>query len=253
MIMGDSLAIQIFHWMEEALGALAPRAELRSPNWTFLRKITTRTTHPSTIVTSPTRGGGMLIGWRINNMLSLQGEGHDPWAKGSGWLRTDVDAVLGQFQNTLPTNRSYSPELLPIPPDLWWLDVMEFRSPVGWIKPSDVTEDSLSKLVSTAYKLFRVRALVLLTIPMNNNIKTLLELTTLNTRIRSFAQHYHPNRPAAVQTVLVCDYAQLTTELIRQNAVALGYPLSDAFVARVRGLGATLTSLAGQVCGASRI
>ena len=252
MIMGDSIGIQIFNWLEEALGVLAPVPHMYSPEGKVLpnpsphrtmERNCAGSTHISTAVTRPTQGGGTLVGWRITGMLKkARRDKAPPNSPGGGWLSADVDAVV----NELCAAGNQSQMLCRC-----CLDAIVFRPPVGWISMDTVNHDSLDEMVKLAYKLFRARAVIVLTVPLNNNMGPADvggNWTAMNDRIRFYARKYRPDGANSVQMVLYGDFATLTHDIALYNAAAMGYSDAEALQIQVQGP-KMLRSFAATVCG----
>jgi len=252
MVMGDSIGIQIFNWLEEALGMLAPVPHITSPEGrTRPRPSPNRTverycggsTHISTAVSRPTRGGGTLVGWRITGMLQRKRRNKaPPNSPGGGWLSADVDIVVNELCSA--GNRSQVQ-------CMYCLDAVVFRPPVGWISMNAVNHDSLGETVQLAYELFRARTVIFLTVPLNNNMGPADvggNWTALNDRIRSYTRNYRPHGPDSVQIVYFGDFAALTHDIALHNAAIMGYSEADAFRIQVEGPKG-LKSFAATVCG----
>ena len=101
-----------------------------------------------------------------------------------------------------------------------------------------VNHDSLDEMVELAYKLFRARAVIVLTVPLNNNMGPADvggNWTAMNDRIRFYARRYRPNGPNSVQMVLYGDFATLTHDIALYNAAAMGYSDAEALQIQVQG------------------
>lgn len=205
LFMGDSVAVQNAQSFQEAVGAV---------NRTILQHRQypkTRGKHDSIFV-SDAKGGGVVAGYRITDLLQRSRENKPlPNKSGGGWVRKDVQKLLN---HTIRNETIGS------------FDVVVFRIPHGWIDLSNITEAKLSETVELANELFGVQHVIFMSLPFVNNIMTaqdLQELHETNTMIKEFAKKKH----SAVNTIMVLDFGHLGNALIEWNGQLLGFNVND--------------------------
>jgi hypothetical protein len=231
LIMGDSVGIQIFQGFEEAAGGTFANRQVLRYSWG---------THEGLVLSAPVRGGGQVAGWRITGMLTKSGENMPlPNNSGGGWVREDATALLNHSlsmesnvelehaspsRTTSTTNRTMGS-----------FDCMVFRIPHGWIRLSQITQESLKQTVQLAHELFGVSTIVFVSMPFVNNVQTMQDLDDLkkaNTVLREFAlgwnsQNTSTTLTGGVQQVLVLEFGRLMDDLMEINARQMEYDTSN--------------------------
>jgi hypothetical protein len=117
-------------------------------------------------------------------------------------------------------------------------DAMIFRIPHGWLTLEQITHDTLVESLVLSNQIFGVRTILLMTLPINNNVKTMEELEQLhrvNSMIRDVVDHWpeyivgrqqpgehtiseSENSSRGIQHVLLLEFGKWATELTILNA-----------------------------------
>lgn len=217
LVLGDSVGVQIAQGLQEASGgALAENLRQRR----ILRYTSGK--HEGLFV-APTRGGGVVAGWRITALLQSKGENRSlPNNSGGGWVRTDVVDLLSYNY----TNGDDDDENITI--TYHSFDTTIIRIPHGWMRLHEITREALEESVELAHQLFGTTSFIILSLPIVNNVDTpelLDQLVETNQMIREFALDsrrrngtYFVGRP-----VLLLDFGILGDSLVEWNARLLGY------------------------------
>jgi hypothetical protein len=108
---------------------------------------------------------------------------------------------------------------------------MIFRIPDGWLKLQDITEATLTESLVMAHKLFGVQTVIALTLPVNNNVKTMEALEQLhqtNAMIRPVVNNWSSESSVAPQHVLLMDFGTWADQLTKWNARVAGMDTTQA-------------------------
>lgn len=211
LVLGDSVAIQLGQLLEEVLGVIPSSRHVLHESWHRHEGLTV----------SATSGGGAIAHFRLTGMLLAKGEGQPIPNHGYGWNRTHVNRLM-QHRHLINGDDSNLDEP--------GFDVMIFRVSHGWLKFSDITEASVRETIQLAQELFRVKKIILLNLPFNNNIKShegLQDWKRTNAMLDRVAVAYPSELTGNVQ-VSVLQFAQWTNLLTFQNAKAIGWNTTDA-------------------------
>jgi hypothetical protein len=202
--LGDSVGMQFHQLLEEAAGALWQNRQRYQFAWGG---------HESTSVAAPVDGGGVLAAFRMTGMLLEAHRGQaPPNAGGGGWLPEHVQQLL---------NHTYRYDKHQKVVERF--DAMIFRIPHGWLKLEDITEATLTESLMMAHKLFAVQTAIVLTLPLNNNVKTMEELEQLhqtNVMIRRVVDSW--SEESGPQDVLLMDFGTWADQLTEWNARVSG-------------------------------
>jgi hypothetical protein len=219
LFMGDSVSMQYSQGFEEAAGAQhAKRAVLRY-SWG---------THEGLHVSAPVRGGGVVAGWRITDLLRRKRENKPlPNAFGGGWLRNDALNLAAHTYNvTSDQGEEVSKEAVGS------FDAMVFRIPHGWIPLKAITAKALNETVQLAHKLFGVSVVVFISLPFVNNVVTMKDLKRLkekNDLLRDFVQSWqNDGGGGGVKHLLLLEFGDFADSLMEWNARLLGFDTSVA-------------------------
>jgi hypothetical protein len=208
--LGDSVGIQYHQLLEEAAGAQWQNRQLYQFAWGE---------HESTSVAAPVDGGGVLAAFRMTGMLLEAHRGQaPPNAQGGGWLPEHVQQLLNHTYQHDDDGNHHHPKVV-----VERFDAMIFRIPHGWLTLEDITEATLAESLVMAHKLFGVQTAIVLTLPLNNNVKTMEELEQLhqtNAMIRRVVDSWSEER--GPQHVLLMDFGTWADQLIEWNARVSG-------------------------------
>jgi len=172
--------------------------------------------HEGLFVSAPVDGGGVVAGWRCTGLLQYGGENMPlPNSGGGGWVRSDAGELLqheyqDQVTGTYKTVSSF--------------DAMIMRIPHGWIGLEEITAKSLNESVYLAHELFGVKTIVMISLPLVNNVQTLdqyLILQEKNNMIRLFSQNW-PKGNGGVDWILTLEFGRFIDLLIAWNGKIMG-------------------------------
>jgi hypothetical protein len=203
LVMGDSVAIQMSHILQEA--AQVAEKVMHKASW----KMRDTGKQYDGLHSGVTSRRGLVAGWRILNFWKTEQEGGPlPNRPGGGWRRDDVTVL----RNTAQTTNGRSD-----------FDVFIFRPPQPWMKWDDFTETAVLETISLARNLLGVKLIIFLTVSYSNNVVTIEDIQQMhrvNDMIRSIGGH--PNVTTANVTVLTLEAGQLIDLTVRHNARRLG-------------------------------
>ena len=246
LFIGDSVGIQFSQSLQEAAGVLNSlgRKILRY-SWGD---------HEGIHLAHSVRGGGVIAGWRITGMLR-ESKKNDietmPNIAGGGWLMDDVTNLkralymtksskeTGKLTNmtctyregltTTNTTSSIVIDSTTCQEDSF--DTVVLQIPFGWLKKPATNEihyDSIHEAVQLSHKLFGAKAVIIQTIPVNNNVIDMVEeLDAINNAIFNYSNSYnytmlaHNQNYDMVEQVVVMDMAKFSYELFAHNAAGL--------------------------------
>jgi hypothetical protein len=105
-------------------------------------------------------------------------------------------------------------------------DSMIFRIPHGWLALDQITRASLLETLELAHEVFGVTTTIVLTLPLNNNVKTieqLRELEKVNGMIRELVANYNNLKgKSGMRHVLLMDFGKWADELTDLNSRLAG-------------------------------
>lgn len=205
LVMGDSVAMQMYYMLEMAVGASAA-------NRTVLSDVVDKPGHYSYALSSTANVGA----WRITDIFQRANEGNPPPnAKGGGWNITTARDLL-----SLPDPVNGEPIVS--------FDVIFFNIPSAWLV-NDLPNFNASLILESlqlANEVFGVKKAILLTMPyqMHSDYDSLPILFQKNRDIQSLVTSFQPNHTIpGITGLAMMDYAELQFSMIRTNAAVLGY------------------------------
>ena len=201
LVMGDSVAMQMFHMIDMAVGG-------STDNLTVVEYSSGQRYSYALSSTAS------VAAWRITEMFLRVNENKPPPNEpGGGWNATTARALLN-----LPDPSNGQP--------IRSFDTILFVIPLPWMKLSRFRASDLTESLQLAYEIFGVKKAILLNMPFHNNIEydKIPMLLEKNRDIQSLVTNFEPNRTIPGITGLVMmDLAELTFQFIRANAPLLGY------------------------------
>jgi hypothetical protein len=216
LFMGDSVSMQYSRGFEEAAGAQhAFRTVIRYSHGT----------HECLHVSAPVRGGGVVAGWRLTDLLRRNRENTPlPNQPGGGWVREDVSNLTSLTYNA--TNDQGEE----VSKAVGSFDAMVIRIPHGWIPLRNITAKALNETVQLAHELFGVSVIVFISLPFVNNVVTMEDLRMLkekNDLLREFVRSWQNDGGAGgVQHLLLLEFGDFADSLMEWNARLMGFDTS---------------------------
>jgi hypothetical protein len=221
LFMGDSVSMQYSQGFEEGAGALHAHRTVLRYSWGF---------HEGLHVSAPVRGGGVVAGWRITDLLSRKGENKPlPVSDGGGWVRNDVHNLTAHTYNVTDDQGEVEGSNT-----VGSFDAMVLRIPHGWITLDQISEKALNETVHLAHELFGVSSIVLISLPFVNNVITMEDWRLLkekNTLIRDFVRNWDSSggaRSSGVKHLLLLEFGDFADSLMEWNARLMGFDTSVA-------------------------
>ena len=212
LMLGDSVGIQLHQLLEEAAGVTWHQRRLYTYAWGE---------HEAVSIAAPVDGGGVLAAFRMTGMLLHSGRGKPPPnAPGGGWLPEHAELLLNHtyyYYHDQPSKQRMVQRF----------DSMVFRIPHGWLTLGEINRDTLMETLMLAHQIFGITTAIILTLPLNNNVKTMEELQELrqvNVMIKDTINHWsdiHRER-TGVNHVLLMDFGTWTDQLTEWNARMAG-------------------------------
>jgi RES domain-containing protein len=227
IVLGDSVGTQFFQLLEEAMGATWDDVTLYKFAWGA---------HESVSIAAPIQGGGVVAGFRMTGMFLKQGLGKPPPnAKGGGWLLEHTQLLLNHtYQHAISTTTDHQQQTkatTTVTKSVEKFDAIIFRIPHGWLTLDEITHDTLVESLVLSNQIFGVRTIIIMTLPVNNNVKTMEELEQLhrvNSMIRDVVDHWHEyiiesttTTSTGIQHVLLMDFGKWAMDLTALNAKLL--------------------------------
>jgi hypothetical protein len=174
-------------------------------------------------------GGGFIAHWGTKEMIQVDKQNLTEWRQGSSALQLLRNASLTQSTN---------------------MDILIFHIPCGHIQLKDVTEESLSKIVSLAHGLFHCSTVIFVNMAWHNGVvsEKVRQLEAGNEVIKRFVEGYLPRHDGtSVQHVELLDFASLTQSIIEANGASLGMTLKETYELRLAD--SRFKGLVAQNCG----
>ena len=205
LVMGDSVALQMYYILEMAVGASAA-------NRTVLANVVGKHGRYAYALSSTATVGA----WRITDIFQRGREGKPiPNAKGGGWSSTMARTLL---------NLSDPITVEPIGS----FDVIFFQIPSAWLVDElpDFNASRLIESLQLANEVFGVKKAILLTMPFHCRYEygSLPILLKKNCDLQSLVTNFQPNRTIpGITGLALMDFATLHFSMIRLNAFASGY------------------------------
>jgi hypothetical protein len=226
VIVGDSIAVQLSQVVDEAIGT-HERINLRNHYVGGRQK--QECTHVSQ------SGGGddgnvVVAGMRLRNLLRNSTRERSDTPQSSEFWNPAVINELLQYEVNTPREHSLQQTTIQVP--IGTFDAMVQRIPHGWISLQDITYDSLRENAMLAAKLFGIETLVLINLPLINNVvdyegkEGYLTLLQKRQLIRNFAATWKPPTGIRLQHVLVLELGDLVDDLLEWNAQLMGFNTS---------------------------
>jgi hypothetical protein len=201
LVMGDSVAMQMFHMIDMANGG-------SSSNRTVVENAFGD--HYSYALSSTANVGA----WRTTGMFLRDNENKPPPNEpGGGWNATTARVLLD-----LPDPSNGKP--------IRSFDTILYVVPLPWVKLNNFRVSDLNKSLQLANEVFGVKKAILLTMPFHNNIDydKIPLLLEKNREIQSLVTNFEAGRTIpGITGLVVMDFAELTFQFIRANAPLLGY------------------------------
>jgi hypothetical protein len=267
LVLGDSVGIQFAQVLQEAAGA--NHVSMLIYAWGLHEKVSIAAPIQGGGVVAGFRHTKMFLkhgnwrhqGWKMEDVhLLLNHSYYDDDSSSSSYLHHQYHKKTDNIDNTdddnnnntrtttdQETNTSSTQLSLSIkqqqqqpPPHkrqttVQQFDAMIFRIPHGWLTLDEITHDTLVKSLVLSNHIFGVRTIILMTLPLNNNVKTMEELEQLhrvNAMIRDVADHWpeyivvgrhqseHKNESDSrgIQHVLLLEFGKWAMELTELNA-----------------------------------
>jgi hypothetical protein len=238
LVMGDSVGIQISQTLEEMLGG-KPENRKVFRYWQKDRECL----H----ISAPTRGGGVIAGYRLLNMLLMENLNKPLPNRGPGWRMEDVHDITHHTYNTTTPDEEYTgysdyhangeeqPQrhlLVERTRQVGSFDVLFFHIPIGWMRDyNTINNKTMMETVLLAGELFGVETIVFNVPSFTNNIiraKHLQSLRAAQNRILQFSKDFvTPNKPnsttpSSVKHVLTLRTDRLLDETMEWNARLMG-------------------------------
>ena len=204
--------------------------------------------HVCRSVVAPVRGGGVCAYWRVLELMSAKNEAPYVNCKNEkGWSANESVALSNHRyshpaggpnalvrENSTRDNRSTVWYVTPIhgeelkPFSVAAFDCVVLRVPHGWMDLHEITRDRIVEEVELLHALFGARAVVISTLPFNNNVVTRSDwrhLIEINGMIRDVAKNWTkpPPNKEGVRWVLVQEFGNFTNQILWENARRLGY------------------------------
>jgi hypothetical protein len=220
VIVGDSIAVQLSQVVDEAIGT-RERINLRN------HLVGGRQKQECTHVSQSGGGDGDVVvaGMRLRNLLlNSTRERSDTPRSSEFWNPVVINELLQYEVNTPTTTNQKQP--------IETFDAMVQRIPHGWISLQDITYDSLRENAMLAADLFGIETLVLINLPLINNVvdyegkEGYLTLLQKRRLIRNFAAHWKQPKGIRLQHVLVLELGDLVDDLLEWNAQIMGFNTS---------------------------
>ena len=151
-------------------------------------------------------------------------------AGGGGWLEKDTELLLNhQYRPSLDVEVANHTILKTVQR----FDVMLFRIPHGWLTLDEITQETLVETIEMAHKVFGVRTIIVMTLYLNNNVKTMEDLNQMhrvNDMIRNVIGNWQDYiEPNTIEHALLLEFGRWTDQLTELNAkLAGGLDLSMA-------------------------
>jgi hypothetical protein len=225
VIVGDSIAVQLSQVVDEAIGT-QERVNLR--NHLVGGRIKQECTH-----VSQSQGRGVVVaGMRLRNLLlNSTIEQRETPKSSEYWNPLVIDELL-QYEIDAMSSHQQQQETHPTKEPIKNFDAMVQRIPHGWISLQDITRDSLRENAVLASQLFGIETLVLINLPLINNVvnnegkEGYLTLLQKRQLIRNFAATWKAPPGIRLKHVLVLELGDLVDDMLEWNARLMGFDTS---------------------------
>lgn len=231
---GDSVGIQFHEVLEEALQPPpSSTTGIGSGNNDTYRTLLDFAwpEHESVSVTAPVNGGGALAALRMTGLLLEEGRGKPPPNKppnirdaSGGWLPERVRQILDyNYTMTTRSGAGSAETITTTTKTIDSFDVMIFRMPHGWLPASSFTRERMETSVRLAKELFGVHTVIIQTLFLNNNVKTMDDLNEMretNRVIRELVDASWGN--SDIPNLLLMDFGGWVDQLTELNAQLAG-------------------------------
>ena len=201
LVMGDSVAMQIFHMVDMAAGG-------SHDNRTVVEYAFGH--HYSYALSSTAKIGA----WRITDMFLRANENRPPPNEpGGGWNATTARVLL-----SLPDPSNGEP--------IQSFDTIVFVIPLPWMKLAHFRASDFKESLQLANEVFGIKKAILLTMPFMNNVEydRVPMLLEKNREIEALVTDFEGNRTIpGIEGLVMMDFAELMFQFIRANAALLGY------------------------------
>ena len=217
LVMGDSVGMQLSQSLEELMGGSESSRTVYRYSWGDTEGL-----H----ISAPTKGGGVLAGWRILGLFLASSLDKPLPNVGGGWRMEDVYKITN---HTFKNQRGQVERV-------GSFDVYLFFIPIGWIKKHDkINKQTLLTMVLLVARLFGVETIVLMVPSFSNNVvnpKQFQDLRALQQRVIQFAQVDFPSRrrgrDSSVKHVIALRMDRLMEETMEWNARILGLNVTSS-------------------------
>jgi hypothetical protein len=219
VIVGDSIAVQLSQVVDEAIGT-HERINLRN------HLVGGRQKQECTHVSQSGGNNVVVAGMRLRNLLRNSTRERSDTPQSSEFWNPVVIHELLQYEVSTPTTTTNQKQ------PIGTFDAMVQRIPHGWISLQDITYDSLRENAMHAANLFGIETLVLINLPLINNVvdyegkEGYLTLLQKRQLIRNFAATWKPPKGIRLQHVLVLELGDLVDDLLEWNAQIMGFNTS---------------------------
>lgn len=105
-------------------------------------------------------------------------------------------------------------------------DAMVFRIPHGWLTLDEITQETLVESLNLAHEVFGVKTIIVMTLYLNNNVKTMEDLHQMhqvNDMIRRVVGNWKDYvTPNTIGQILLLEFGHWTDQLTELNARLAG-------------------------------
>jgi hypothetical protein len=218
VFVGDSVGIQLSQALQEATSVPHSRRKVLHYSWREHEGV-----HFGT-----TSDGGSVAGFRITGMFTEKQKDNLfqlPPTPGGGWKTEHIQLLNDALKNDTKKHKTH-----------WDVGVIQW--PYGWLRfkkeekrPPEKQIDAVAirEAIDTTFQEFGVETVVLLTIPIQNNVFDIKnEIMVIRKSIYDFIEAYMREPDRKVKNVVVMDISFLTMALFLHNSIHLGLLPKDA-------------------------